>query len=85
MSRSWYSYVIPNADPRLSSSYQLITNNDGKPGCNLGTQLCAIYAPGGGPFPESPLSSNLFGYIATALSTLRPQPSNGKLFVYLKG
>lgn len=85
MARYWYSYVVPNADPRLSSNYQLITNNGGKPGCTEGGQLCAIYSVEGGPFPFSPLSSNLLGYIATALSTLQPQPDEGsKFFVYLK-
>lgn len=85
MARYWYSYVVPNADPRLASSYQKITNNGGRPGCYQGPILCAIYAPSGGPFPFSPLSANLLGYIATALSTLQPQPQeDGKLFVYLK-
>lgn len=88
MSRFWYSYVVPAGDPRLSSSYQRITFNGGKPTCENGTAMCAIYAPEGGPFPYSPLSANLQGYIATALATLTPQPNlpdDGKFFVYLKG
>ena len=85
MSRYWYSLVVGSGDPRLSSNYQLITNNNGKPGCIFGSQICAIYAPAGGPFPFSPLSPNMMGYIATALSTLTPQPPGevGR-YVYLK-
>jgi len=85
MARYWYSYVVPNGDPRLSSNYQLITNNGGRPGCEEGSQMCAIFSRGGGPFPDSPLSANLMGYIATALSTLSPQPAeDGRFYVYLK-
>lgn len=83
--RYWYSFVVPSGDPRLASNYQLITANNGKPGCFEGIAMCAIYAPAGGPFPFSPISANLLGYIATALSTLQPQPEDGKFYVYLKG
>lgn len=85
MARYWYSYVTPTGDPRLASSYQLITFNGGKPGCSDGgTTVCAIYSPAGGAFPFSPLSQNLLGYIATALATLAPEPQGSKLFIYMK-
>jgi len=87
MARFWYAYVLPSGDPRLSSSYQLIRQNSGTPRCTLGTALCAIYSPAGGPFPLSPLSANLQEYIAAALVNGIPQPETplgAKYFVYLK-
>ena len=87
MARFWYAYIIPDADPRLASSYQLLKINNGTPRCSTGTVLCAINAPEGGPFPFSPLSQNLQDYIAAALANGVPQPERplgAKLFVYLK-
>jgi len=85
MARRWYSYIVPDSDPRLSSNYQLIKH--GFPTCISGTRLCAIYSPEGGPFPFSPISQNLQDYIAAALATGFAQPDfpdGSKFFVYLK-
>lgn len=85
MSRYWYSYVIPSADPRLASSYQLLIPDGGTPTCSVGTRLCAINSPEGGLFPFSPLSINLQSYIAAALANGVPQPEEGsRFYVYLK-
>lgn len=87
MARYWYSHVVPSADPRLASSYQLLTINNGIPRCLSGATMCAINAPAGGPFPFSPLSSNLLTYIAAALANGVPQPElplGSKFYVYLK-
>jgi len=87
MARYWYAYIIPGTDPRLSSSYQLLKINSGTPRCVSGTQLCAINAPEGGPFPFSPLSQNLQDYIAAALANgiAQPEfPEGSRLYVYLK-
>jgi hypothetical protein len=84
MARYWYSLVVADGDPRLSSSYQLLQI---KPTCVSGSQLCAIYSPEGSVFPRSPISLNLQTYIATALANGIPQPQNppgSKIFVYLK-
>lgn len=84
MARFWYSYVLPSADPRLSSSYQRINDT---PRCTIGTRLCAIYSPSGGLAPFSPISLNLQTYIAAALVNGVPQPENplgAKYYVYLK-
>jgi hypothetical protein len=85
--RYWYSYVVPSADPRLASSYQLIPETASNPLCLLGTRLCAIKSPEGGLFPRSPLSINLQSYIAASLANGRPQPelpNNSNFYVYLK-
>ena len=87
MARSWYSYVVPNGDPRLSSSYQRLVINSGTPKCFSGTRICAINAPFTGPFPFSPLSPNLLSYIAAALANGIPQPelpAGSRYYVYLK-
>jgi hypothetical protein len=85
MARYWYSYVVTTADPRLSSSYQLIKPEFDPPTCTIGTILCAINSPEGGPFPFSPLSQNLQDYIAASLANGVPQsPPGSKLYVYLK-
>ena len=87
MERFWYSYVIPDGDPRLSSSYHLLKINNGTLRCSTGTRLCAINAPEGGLAPFSPLSQNLQDYVAAALANGVPQPElpiGARLFVYLK-
>jgi len=87
MARYWYAYIVPDADPRLSSSYQLLKINNGTPRCISGKELCAINAPEGGPFPLSPISQNLQDYIAAALANGVPQPESpdgSKIYVYLK-
>jgi len=87
MARYWYAYIIPDADPRLASSYQLLKINNGTPRCINGSALCAINVPEGGPFPLTPLSQNILDYIAAALTNGVPQPEfpeGSKFFVYLK-
>lgn len=85
MARYWYSYIIPTADPRLSSSYQLLIQDGVTPRCNAGTELCAINSPAGGLYPFSPLSLNLQTYIAAALVNGVAQPEGGdRFYVYLK-
>ena len=84
MARYWYSYVVRSADPRLSSSYQLLKIN---PTCTTGPNLCAINSIEGGPFPFSPLSANLLDYIAAAIATGIPQPQmpfGSTYYVYMK-
>jgi hypothetical protein len=84
MARRWYSYVVPSSDPRLASSYQLMT---APPLCTVGPRLCAIYAEFSGLFPLSPISVNLQQYIATALANGTPQPlpgSGSRYYVYVK-
>lgn len=87
MARYWYAYVIPDADPRLASSYQLLVADNGTPRCVTGTRLCAIKTPEGGLFPFSPLSINIQSYIAAALVNGVPQPESppgSEYFVYMK-
>lgn len=87
MARFWYAYIIPTADPRLSSSYQRLNTNNASPRCSTGTVLCAVNATGGGSYPISPLSANLQSYIAAALVNNAPQPESpigSKFYVYLK-
>ncbi len=85
--RYWYAFVVTSADPRLASSYQRLIADSATPRCSTGTALCAINSPAGGPFPFSPLSTNLQSYIAAALANGTPQPefpSGSRFFVYLK-
>ena len=84
MARYWYSYIVPTADPRLSSSYQLL-KPEAAPRCTNGRILCAINSPAGGLFPFSPLSVNLQSYIAAALANGVAQPEVAtKFYVYVK-
>jgi hypothetical protein len=83
MPRVWYSYD-GTGDPTLASNYLPVTVT---PGCENGTQVCAIYAFNGGTNPTAPLSANLRRYIANALATNLSQPQipvNAKKYVYMK-
>jgi len=85
MANTWYAYIGGTAgDPTLARNYSRIS---GKPGCDTGAFICAIYAPDGGINPTSPLSGNILTYIANGLSNLVPEPQlplGTKFFVYLK-
>jgi len=82
MPNSWYSYN-GTGDIFLAYNYRLMTD---KPGCAVGTVICAIYAPDGGRTPVSPLPDSIQTYLSNARSTLVPQPQvvGSKKFVYLR-
>ena len=81
MGRCWYSYNGVG-DPLLPTNYN---QSAVKPSCISGAVTCAIYAPGCGPNPSSPLSSRMRTYIANLQLGLIPQPSyppGAKKYVY---
>lgn len=78
---NWYAYN-DFEDPMLPGSYYLV---DTIPNCVLGgCKLCAIYLDQSASVPAV-LPRSVRVYIANALISLVPQPSEGDLqFVYVK-
>ena len=82
MPNSWYSYN-GTGDIFLANNYRLMTD---KPGCAVGTVICAIFAPEGGRTPISPLPESIQTYLSNARATLVPQPQGigSRKYVYLR-
>jgi hypothetical protein len=85
MSKSWYVFIGGSNNNDDVLNYYKIP--EGKHLCLCGHIICAIYADGIGPNPQSPLSSNIRQYIKQALITelIQPQiPYDAKKYVYLR-